>query len=230
MSRHEEQNAAIRDQFAKQAQAYARLVRSRADSGFIRTIDALRLTGTDRVLDIGCGTGLFALSLAGRAAQVTGFDLTPEMLDQARALQAELNISNTDWQQGDILALPFADESFSIVVTKATLHHLVEPAAVVAQMVRVCTPGGRISVSDMTPDPAKAAAFDAAEKLRDPSHLRVLSAERLRELGRQAGLTESAFWQTSTVVPLEAVTGPPVAGRQASPAIALARASMMALR
>jgi ubiquinone/menaquinone biosynthesis C-methylase UbiE len=205
MSRHEQQNAAIRDQFSKQAQAYARLTRSRSDPSFIRLAEALRLTDADRALDVGCGTGIFSLSLAGRAEQVTGIDLTPEMLDQARALQAELNINNIDWRQGDILPLPFANESFSIVVTKATFHHLVDPAAVLAQMKRVCKPGGRISVTDMTPDPTKAAAFDAVEKLRDPSHLHVLSAQQLRDLGQEAGLRELAFWQVSSVVPLEAV-------------------------
>jgi ubiquinone/menaquinone biosynthesis C-methylase UbiE len=203
--RHEAQNAAILDQFGKQARAYARLARSRSDSSFIRLIEALRLSSTDRVLDVGCGTGLFSLSLAGRAAQVTGIDLTPQMLEQARALQAELNIGNIQWQQADILPLPFADGSFSTVVTKATFHHLIDPAAVLAQMIRVCAPGGRISVTDMTPDPARSEAFDAVEKLRDPSHVRVLSAEQLRSMGQQAALQESAFWQTPSVVPLEAV-------------------------
>jgi ubiquinone/menaquinone biosynthesis C-methylase UbiE len=205
VARHEDQNAAIREQFARQAPSYARLVRSRADGSFVRLIETLRITSTDHVLDVGCGTGLFSLSLAERAAMVTGIDLTPEMLDQARALQQELQIANIRWQQGDALPLPFADGAFSIVVTKATFHHLVDPTAVLAQMVRVCAPGGRISVTDLTPDPTRIAAFDNIEKLRDPSHVHVLSTERLRDLGREAGLNELAFWQTATVLPAEAV-------------------------
>jgi ubiquinone/menaquinone biosynthesis C-methylase UbiE len=205
MTRHEEQNAAIREQFGKQASAYAQLVRTRADESFARLIKALQLTAADHVLDVGCGPGLFSLSLAGIAGQVTGIDLTPEMLAQAQALQAELQISNIRWQQGDILPLPFPDAAFSIVVTKATFHHLADPAAVLAQMIRACAAGGRIAVSDLTPDPAKVEAFDRIEKLRDPSHVHALPAEDLRSLGRTAGLHELAFWQTSAVVPLEAV-------------------------
>jgi ubiquinone/menaquinone biosynthesis C-methylase UbiE len=202
---HEDQNAAILEQFGQQAPAYARLVRSRADGSSTRLIDALRPTSADHVLDVGCGPGLLSLALAERAGQVTGIDLTPEMLEQARALQGELAIGNIQWQQGDILPLRFPDGAFSIVVTKATFHHLTDPAAVLAQMIRVCAPGGRIAVSDVTPDPSRIDAFDRIEKLRDPSHVHALPAEHLRGLGRTAGLDELAFWQLPTAIPLEAV-------------------------
>jgi len=205
MPRHEDQNTAIRDQFGKQAEGYARLVRSKADPSFTRYVEALQLTNHDEVLDVGCGTGLLSLSLAGIAKHVTGIDLTPEMLQQARALQSELKIGNVDWQQGDILPLPFQDDAFSIVLTKATFHHLANPAAVLAQMIRVCEPGGRISVSDLTPDPTKAASFDQVEKLRDPSHVHAMPAEVLRNMGRKARLEELAFWQSGTALPLESV-------------------------
>jgi SAM-dependent methyltransferase len=181
------------------------LVRSRSDSSYIRLVEALKLTNEDTVLEVGCGTGIFALSLAGHAAHVTGLDLTPEMLAQARALQAELNIANVSWQQGDALPLPFAAGTFSIVVSKATFHHFIDPAAVLSQMARVAAPGARLSVSDMTFEPAQGVTFDRIEKLRDPSHVRVLAAEELRGLGSAAGLSEVGFWQTSTPLPFEAV-------------------------
>lgn len=202
---HAEQSAAIREQFGKQAPAYARLVRSRSDGSFTRLVAALRPGSDAHVLDVGCGPGLLTLALAECAGRVTGIDLTPEMLEQAQALQAELAIGNVQWQQGDILPQPFPDGAFSIVVTKATFHHLTDPAAVLAQMIRVCATGGRIAVSDVTPDPTRIEAFDRIEKLRDPSHVHALSAEHLRSLGRAAGLDELTFWQTPTTIPLEAV-------------------------
>jgi ubiquinone/menaquinone biosynthesis C-methylase UbiE len=202
---HERQNAAVRDQFGKQAQAYSRLVRNRADGSYLRLVEALRITSADHVLDVGCGTGVFSLSIAEHAGKVTGIDLTPQMLAQARELQTELNIGNVEWRQADILPLPFHDGMFSVVLTKATFHHLADPAAGFAQMMRVCAPGGRISVSDLTPHPSRSEAFDEIEKLRDPSHVRVLSEQELRGLGRAAGLEELAFWQVPATLPLEAV-------------------------
>ena len=55
-------------------------------------------------------------------------------------------------------------------------------------MKRVCQPGGRIVVADMAPHPAKADALNAAERLRDPSHVRALPVDELRGLFTQAGL------------------------------------------
>lgn len=205
MTNHQEQNAAIRDQFGRQAPAYARLARGGRNQTLAALIDAVKLAAADQVLDVGCGAGRLSLSLAEIAGHVTGIDLTPEMLDQAKAHQAELGIANIDWRQGDIQPLPFADGAFSLVITQATFHHLADPASVFAEMTRVCARGGRIVVIDLTPDPAKAREFDRVERLRDPSHVRVLSAETLQGLGRAAGLEELAFHRYSTPMPFEAV-------------------------
>lgn len=205
MTRHQEQNAVNREQFGKQAPAYARLTREAGSDAFAWLISALAVTSSDRVLDVGCGPGRMTLALARVAAQATGIDLTPEMLEQARAAQAEQKVANVDWRLGDTLPLPFADGSFSIVVTQATFHHLADPQAVLAEMARVCAPGGRIAVIDMTPDAAKAAAFDQVERLRDPSHVRTLTLDELRGLGRDLPLEETAFRQTATSLSAEMV-------------------------
>jgi len=112
------------------------------------------------------------------------------MLDQARALAAEKRLRNVGWVHGDGYNLPYADASFSIVVTRYSLHHLLDPAAVLREMVRVCIPGGRIVVIDAyaSEDPGKAAAFHRVELLRDPSHARSLSLAELRELFARCGL------------------------------------------
>jgi ubiquinone/menaquinone biosynthesis C-methylase UbiE len=60
------------------------------------------------------------------------------MLDQARALAAERNLVNVEWQLGDVYRLPFADGSFDIVSCRFAFHHLEEPAKAFAEMVRVC--------------------------------------------------------------------------------------------
>jgi ubiquinone/menaquinone biosynthesis C-methylase UbiE len=205
MPTHAEQNTVIRDQFSRQAESYAKLTSTGKSPLLAPLLETLRPTEEDRLLDVGCGPGRMTLMLAPLVKEAVGIDLTPQMLDQARAAQATQGITNVRWQQGDALPLPFDDGAFSIVITQATLHHFADPAAVLAEMARVCAPGGRILVNDMTFDPTKAKAFDHMERLRDPSHLRVLSSDELRGLGRAAGLEELTFRQSATPMPLEAV-------------------------
>jgi ubiquinone/menaquinone biosynthesis C-methylase UbiE len=201
------QNARVLDQFAQQAEAYAALMasigqRSPALQGFL---EIARPGPDDRVLDVGCGAGHRAVALAPLVAQVTGLDLTPEMLDQARALQRTAGAANVAWELGDAAAMPFADGAFTLVTSQAAFHHAADPAAVLAEMRRVCAPGGRIAVSDLTPAPEKAAAFDAIEILRDPSHAHALTLQELRALGAELGLEEIAVRPNTTELPLEPV-------------------------
>jgi len=205
MSSHHEHNAVIREQFGKQAEGYARLMRDSPNPLLPKLVDAVKPTAGDRVLDVGCGPGRLSLTLAELTGHVTGIDLTPEMLAQAKAQQAERGIENVEWLQGDILPMPFENEKFTLVVTQATFHHFADPAAVLKEMIRVCATGGRIVVIDLTPDPLKVESFDAMEKLRDPSHVHAWPAADLRKLGAAAGLEELAFHQYGTEMPIEAV-------------------------
>jgi ubiquinone/menaquinone biosynthesis C-methylase UbiE len=208
MARHEAQNEAILDQFTKQAAPYAKLTASLAGSGRGESalFEALRPLPTDTVLDVACGTGSLSLALARLTRHVTGIDLTAAMIDQARALQAKAGVTNVTWQLGDVFPLPFPDGAYSLVVSKAAFHHLVDPAAVLAEMARVCSRDGRIAVYDLGPDPDKADAFNRVEKLRDPSHVRALTPAELRSLGKPIGLVETAVWsQPTQQIPLEAI-------------------------
>jgi SAM-dependent methyltransferase len=158
------------------------------------------------VLDVACGPGLVACTLAAVARQVTGIDLTPAMIEQARARQREQGLTNLTWRVGDAVPLPWPDAAFSVVVTRYSFHHFLDPKAVLAEMVRVCRPGGRVAVIDVfTRGPEQAAAYDRVEKLRDPSHVRALSVEELTGLFRGAGLRDlkTAFYRLE--VALEAL-------------------------
>jgi SAM-dependent methyltransferase len=121
-----------------------------------------------------------------------GIDVTPAMLEQAQRLAAEKGLANVEWRQGDVNSLPFEDGSFTIVVTRFSVHHFPHPAAVLREMARVCAPGGRLVVVDMyaSEDPAKAAEFNRLERLRDPSHMRSLTLAELIALFGEVGLPE----------------------------------------
>jgi SAM-dependent methyltransferase len=120
----------------------------------------------------------------------TGIDMTPAMLDRARQHAAEKGVANVSWEQGDVGALPYADGAFDIVVTRFSMHHFLDPIAVLREMMRVCAPGGRVVVVDMyaSDDPAKAVEWNKLEKLRDPSHVRCLTLPELKGLFGAAGL------------------------------------------
>jgi SAM-dependent methyltransferase len=94
------------------------------------------------------------------------------------------------WQKGDVTAMPFPDASFSILFTRFSFHHFLDPLKVFREMVRVCKPGGYVVVCDMyaSTDPAKAVQWNRLELLRDPSHVRCLSLPELKGLFTQVGL------------------------------------------
>lgn len=183
-----EHNAVILDQFTRQAMPFATAPVIR-DRGILDRIVAMAAPRPDdTVLDVACGPGLLTCALAHVVREATGSDLTPAMLEQAKIVQREQGLSNVKWEIGDATALPYKDGEFSIVTTRFTFHHFLDPLAALKEMKRVCRPGGKVVVADSAPAAGKADAFNAVEKLRDPSHTRAMPPEELRALFSAAGL------------------------------------------
>ncbi|HKD82659.1 MAG TPA: methyltransferase domain-containing protein [Candidatus Angelobacter sp.] len=178
----------ILDQFTRQAVPFSTAPAIRNEEALNRIVQWAGAGPDDTVLDIACGPGLLVCAFARVAKHATGIDLTPAMLEQARKIQEEQGIKNVTWQAGNVYSLPFSDSQFSIVSTRFVFHHLEQPLNALIEMKRVCKPGGRIVVADMAPVPEKADALNAEERLRDPSHVRGLPLEELRELFAGAGL------------------------------------------
>lgn len=189
----------IVDQFSRQAVPFSTAAPIRDERALQLVVAAAATGADDTVLDVACGPGLVACAFARVARQVTGIDLTPAMIERAEALATANGCTNVRFQVGDVLPLPFAAATFSIVVSRFAFHHFQDPAAVLAEMQRVCRPGGRVVVADLmaSPDPAKAAAFHRMEILRDPSHARALTLDELRALYRTAGLAtpSETYWR-----------------------------------
>lgn len=103
-----------------------------------------------RVLDVGCGTGVVAITAAQRGALVTGLDLTAELLARARE-NGTAAMATVTWKEGDVESLPFEDGSFDVVVSQ--FGHMFAPRAEMAtrEMLRVLKPGGRIAFSTWPP-------------------------------------------------------------------------------
>ena len=151
---------------------------------FLSVLEWLEPLSPDGIaLDVACGAAHVAQEIAPRVRQVVGIDLTPALLRLGAARLAAAGIGNVLLQEGDAAALPFTDGAFDLVVCRAALHHFPDPAVQVAEMARVCRPGGRVVVSDMlAPSAAGRTAFDALHRVIDPSHARCLLDEEMSDL------------------------------------------------
>jgi ubiquinone/menaquinone biosynthesis C-methylase UbiE len=185
MSTHSDR---ILDQFTRQAAPFSAAAAIRNEEALARIVRMAEAGPDDIVLDVACGPGLLACAFASVVRHVTAVDVTPAMLEQARALQKAKGIANVTWDLAEVPPLPDADGRFSIVTCRFAFHHMLHPLGVLAEMRRACAPGGRVVVADVTPDSAHERAFNAAEKLRDPSHVRAMPVEELLDLFDRAGL------------------------------------------
>jgi SAM-dependent methyltransferase len=114
-----------------------------------RTAFVRALSPSGSVLDVGCGTGALAQRLAESGYEVTGVDPSEGMLEVLRARSPEVRAA-----VGSGTELPFGSDSFDIVLSVATMHHIADPVAVrrtLAEMTRVSKPGGWILVWDHNP-------------------------------------------------------------------------------
>lgn len=189
---HQRQNELIVEQFSAQAAPFAEYA-PHSDADAMRLVrEAAGIGPDDEVLDVACGPGLVACDFARHARRVTGVDLTPAMIDQARARQATEGLANLDWRVCDVRSLPFEDAAYSAVFSRYAFHHVPNPAAVLHEMARVCRPGGRVAVVDVfSRDPEQGAAYDRVEKLRDPSHARAVGLDEFADLFAAAALETS---------------------------------------
>ena len=106
----------------------------------------------DVVLDLGSGGGIDVLLSArrvGPTGTAYGVDFTPEMLELARRNAAEAGVTNVEFLEGRIEAVPLPDQSVDVVISNCVINLSVDKAAVFAEMHRLLRPGGRVGVSDV---------------------------------------------------------------------------------
>lgn len=143
----QEHDAEIVSQFTKQAIPFTQLP-DHLDS-IQMLIEMSKVAGDDLVLDVACGPGLVACEFAKVARHVTGIDLTEKMIEIAKNHQKEMGLTNLSWDIGTASPLPYDSASLSIVVTRYSFHHFLDPKAVLTEMIRVCKPNGVVLIADV---------------------------------------------------------------------------------
>jgi ubiquinone/menaquinone biosynthesis C-methylase UbiE len=157
---------------------------------------ALGLSGDDVLLDLACGTGAAVRQAAPTVRRAVGFDLSPEMISQARKLAAD--IANVEFREGDVSGpLPFCDGEFTAVVCTTAFHHFPQPLDTIAETYRVLAPGGRIVIADFNRRHPVVFAADLALKRLQASHFGLRNPSQLmRDLGA-AGFERASVCTTS---------------------------------
>jgi SAM-dependent methyltransferase len=120
-----------------------------------------------RILDVACGTGNTTLPAARTGAAVTGVDIAPNLLEQARK-RAASEALKIRFDEGDAEELPYPDQAFEIVLTMFGAMFAPRPDVVAAELMRVCRPGGLIVMANWTPQGFVGKTFQATAKMVPP--------------------------------------------------------------
>jgi len=114
-------------------------------------VRACRVQPGQRVLDVAAGSGNAAIPAAAAGAVVTASDLTPELFEAGRLIAAERDVE-LEWVESDAEAMPFADNSFDVVMSCVGAMFAPHHQATADELVRVCRPGGTIGMINWTPE------------------------------------------------------------------------------
>ncbi|HYH28528.1 MAG TPA: class I SAM-dependent methyltransferase [Actinomycetota bacterium] len=168
--------------FGRQADVYAQEEVRRYPSDLILSLSDPH--DGDRHLDVGTGPGPLVQMLQPYLAFSVGTDIAPQMLShfRRRAHQAAPILASAHH-------LPFGDESFDLVTCGSVYHHLDRPEVATREIARVLKPGGRFLLIDMAgPEhEVRRTARDRIERVRDPSHVRILAPSQARAVLHGAG-------------------------------------------
>ena len=191
-------NRSAQEQFGPVAHEYAAFDYHAAGPDLAPMLEAGRMSGRERVLDIGSGPGHTALLFATRAELVVASDPTEAMLEQGRRLARERGLENIEFEQTSAENLPFSDDSFDRVTSRQSAHHYLDIGSALRQVARVLAPEGRfVLIDSVSPEDDECDAFlNRIERLRDPSHVRDHRVSQWHGLFDEVGfdLEEEGQW------------------------------------
>lgn len=189
-----QQRDLIRERFTRTAEVFGDYAVASRVKDAERLARLVAAGSGDLAVDLACGPGTLALRFARHVRWICGLDLTPAILERGKRTAAADGIANLAFAIGDAQLLPFADRSLDIAVTSYSLHHMADPAGVIAEMARVVKPGGRVGVIDIrvSEDSTVAELNNRIERLRDPSHTRTLARSEFEAIFAENSLRVTA--------------------------------------
>jgi SAM-dependent methyltransferase len=120
------------------------------EPGALEFLSRIPLQPGMRILDVACGAGQISIPAARAGAKVTGIDIAPNLIEQARA-RAQAENLDAHFEEGDAEMLPYPDSSFELVISLIGAMFAPRPELVAAELKRVCRPGGKIIMGNWTP-------------------------------------------------------------------------------
>lgn len=175
----------VLEEYSKLAPEYDRRWAFYIEATVGNTLRRLNAAGTERILDVGCGTGVLLARLARHHPPELLVGIEP--VDAMRARARERLPGEVELRSGWAQALPFGDREFDVVVSCNMFHYVREPARALAEMHRVLRPGGRLVLTDWCDDYWSCRICDWYLRLVNPAYYRAYGsrecAERLAEAG-----------------------------------------------
>jgi ubiquinone/menaquinone biosynthesis C-methylase UbiE len=167
-----------------------------------RTIERLRLAHGERVVDVCCGSGASAIPAAqavGPTGPVVGVDLAENLLSLARTKANHLGLANVEFQTGDLLDLPFADETFDVAVCVFGIFFVPDMESAARELRRVVRRDGRVAITTWGPrffEPVNTAFWNSVRDVKPELYKgfnpwdRICEVEMLRSVLTAAGLKQ----------------------------------------
>jgi len=150
--------------------------------------DALELTASDRLLDVGCGTGAASRRAAEVAGSVVGIDLSSQILREAARLADGLD--DVRFVRADAESLPFPNASFTAAICTNSFHHYPSPVRALREIARVLTPGARVVIGDPCADVWTVRIGDRFLRRLEPGHVRLYRSNEMSSFLYGAGLVD----------------------------------------